>query len=93
MLKGIAGFDVLPKVTGLLVDVSGSMNYRLAKKARPRGWMLPRVWRFFFVKRRRISRGHVLRQVRHHSAVARVRAARRNCELASSRPQHRQVAR
>jgi len=32
MLKGIAGLDVLPKVTGLLVDVSGSMNYRLAKK-------------------------------------------------------------
>jgi 60 kDa SS-A/Ro ribonucleoprotein len=32
MLKGIAGLDVLPGVTGLLVDVSGSMNYRLAKK-------------------------------------------------------------
>src|SRR5246127_2827428 len=31
MLKGIAGLDVLPGVTGLLVDVSGSMNYRLAK--------------------------------------------------------------
>jgi hypothetical protein len=32
MLKGIAGLDVLPGVTGLVVDVSGSMNYRLAKK-------------------------------------------------------------
>jgi TROVE domain len=32
MLKGIAGLDVLPKATGLLVDVSGSMNYRLVKK-------------------------------------------------------------
>ncbi len=32
MLKGVAGFETLPGVTGLLVDVSGSMNYRLAKK-------------------------------------------------------------
>src|SRR5258706_15650112 len=32
MLKGIAGLDVLPGVTGLVADVSGSMNYRLAKK-------------------------------------------------------------
>jgi hypothetical protein len=32
MLKGIAGFETLPGVTGLVVDVSGSMNYRLVKK-------------------------------------------------------------
>ncbi len=32
MLKGITGLDVLPGGTGLVVDVSGSMNYRLAKK-------------------------------------------------------------
>lgn len=32
MLKGIAGLAALPGVTGLLVDVSGSMNYKLAKK-------------------------------------------------------------
>ena len=32
MLKAIAEFEKLPGVTGLLVDVSGSMNYRLAKK-------------------------------------------------------------
>jgi hypothetical protein len=32
MLKGIAGLESLPGVTGLLVDVSGSMNYKLAKK-------------------------------------------------------------
>jgi len=32
MLKGIAGLETLPGVTGLLVDVSGSMNYKLAKK-------------------------------------------------------------
>jgi len=32
MLKGIAGFETLPGVTGLVVDVSGSMNYKLAKK-------------------------------------------------------------
>src|SRR5246500_1177861 len=32
MLNGIAGFETLPGVTGLVVDVSGSMNYRLAKK-------------------------------------------------------------
>jgi len=32
MLKGIAGFEKLPGVTGIVVDVSGSMNYRLAKK-------------------------------------------------------------
>src|ERR1700746_84475 len=32
MLKGIVGFEALPGVTGLVVDVSGSMNYRLAKK-------------------------------------------------------------
>ena len=32
MLKGIAGLEKLPGVTGLLLDVSGSMNYRLAKK-------------------------------------------------------------
>jgi 60 kDa SS-A/Ro ribonucleoprotein len=32
MLKGIAGLEKLPGVTGLVVDVSGSMNYRLAKK-------------------------------------------------------------
>jgi len=31
MLKGIAGLEKLPGVTGLLVDVSGSMNYKLAK--------------------------------------------------------------
>jgi 60 kDa SS-A/Ro ribonucleoprotein len=32
MLKGIAGLETLPGVTGLLVDISGSMNYKLAKK-------------------------------------------------------------
>lgn len=32
MLKGIAGLAVLPGTTGLVVDVSGSMNYRLAAK-------------------------------------------------------------
>ena len=32
MLKGIASLEALPGVTGLVVDVSGSMNYRLAKK-------------------------------------------------------------
>jgi 60 kDa SS-A/Ro ribonucleoprotein len=32
MLTGIAGLETLPGVTGLVVDVSGSMNYRLAKK-------------------------------------------------------------
>jgi hypothetical protein len=32
MLKGIVGFETLPGVTGLVVDVSGSMNYRLVKK-------------------------------------------------------------
>ena len=32
MLKGIAGFEKLPLATALLVDVSGSMNYKLAKK-------------------------------------------------------------
>ncbi len=32
MLKDIAGFETLPGVTGMVVDVSGSMNYRLAKK-------------------------------------------------------------
>jgi 60 kDa SS-A/Ro ribonucleoprotein len=32
MLKGIAGLETLSGVTGLVVDVSGSMNYKLAKK-------------------------------------------------------------
>jgi 60 kDa SS-A/Ro ribonucleoprotein len=32
MLKGISGLSKLEGSTGLLVDVSGSMNYRLAKK-------------------------------------------------------------
>jgi 60 kDa SS-A/Ro ribonucleoprotein len=32
MLKGIAGFGQLEGATGLVVDVSGSMNYKLAKK-------------------------------------------------------------
>src|SRR5215475_2001049 len=32
MLKAVAGFETLPGVTGLVVDVSGSMNYKLAKK-------------------------------------------------------------
>ena len=32
MLKGIAGLDKLAGSTGLVVDVSGSMNYKLAKK-------------------------------------------------------------
>ena len=32
MLKGIAGFEKLPGSTGLVVDVSGSMNYKLSKK-------------------------------------------------------------
>jgi hypothetical protein len=32
MLKGIAGFETLPGVTGLVVDVSGSMDYKLARK-------------------------------------------------------------
>jgi len=32
MLKGIAGLEKLAGLTGLVVDVSGSMNYRLAKK-------------------------------------------------------------
>ena len=32
MLKGIAGFEKLVGSTGLVVDVSGSMNYNLAKK-------------------------------------------------------------
>jgi 60 kDa SS-A/Ro ribonucleoprotein len=33
MLKGIARLETLPGVTGLVVDVSGSMNYKLAKKS------------------------------------------------------------
>jgi hypothetical protein len=32
MLKSIAGLETLPGVTRLVVDVSGSMNYKLAKK-------------------------------------------------------------
>ncbi|HXY24587.1 MAG TPA: TROVE domain-containing protein [Candidatus Acidoferrum sp.] len=32
MLKGIAGFEKLASSTGLVVDVSGSMNYKLSKK-------------------------------------------------------------
>jgi hypothetical protein len=32
MLKGISGLESLAGVTGLVVDVSGSMNYKLAKK-------------------------------------------------------------
>jgi 60 kDa SS-A/Ro ribonucleoprotein len=32
MLKGITGFERLAGSTGLVVDVSGSMNYRLAKQ-------------------------------------------------------------
>jgi hypothetical protein len=32
MLKGIAGLEQLAGSTGLVVDVSGSMNYKLAKK-------------------------------------------------------------
>src|SRR6266513_736187 len=32
MLKGIAGFAKLAGSTGLVVDVSGSMNYKLSKK-------------------------------------------------------------
>jgi 60 kDa SS-A/Ro ribonucleoprotein len=32
MLKGIAGLDKLAGSTGLVVDVSGSMNYKLSKK-------------------------------------------------------------
>src|SRR5262249_23443803 len=31
MLEGIVGLEKLPGLTGLVVDVSGSMNYRLAK--------------------------------------------------------------
>jgi hypothetical protein len=33
MLKGIAGLEALPGTTGLVVDVSGSMNYRLSNKS------------------------------------------------------------
>lgn len=33
MLKGIAGLAALPGTTGLVVDVSGSMNYRLSNKS------------------------------------------------------------
>jgi 60 kDa SS-A/Ro ribonucleoprotein len=32
MLKGISGLETLPGATGLVVDVSGSMNYRLSSK-------------------------------------------------------------
>ena len=32
MLKGIVGLEKLPGSSGLVVDVSGSMNYRLSKK-------------------------------------------------------------
>jgi 60 kDa SS-A/Ro ribonucleoprotein len=32
MLKGINGLETLPGATGLVVDVSGSMNYRLSNK-------------------------------------------------------------
>jgi len=32
MLKGINGLEALPGATGLVVDVSGSMNYRLSNK-------------------------------------------------------------
>ena len=32
MLKGIAGLEKLPGSTGLVIDVSGSMNYKLSKK-------------------------------------------------------------
>ena len=34
MLKGIAGFAKLAGSTGLVVDVSGSMNYKLSKKGK-----------------------------------------------------------
>src|SRR5260370_37827917 len=33
MLKGVAGFEKLPGSTGLLVDVSGSMDSQLAQKS------------------------------------------------------------
>jgi 60 kDa SS-A/Ro ribonucleoprotein len=33
MLKGVAGFEKLAGSTGLVVDVSGSMNYKLSKKS------------------------------------------------------------
>lgn len=36
MLKGIAGFEKLPGRTGLLVDVSGSMDAQLARKSETR---------------------------------------------------------
>ena len=32
MLKGVAGLEKLKGSTGLVVDVSGSMNYKLARK-------------------------------------------------------------
>src|SRR5215469_4465618 len=32
MLKGISGIETLPGATGLVVDVSGSMNYKLSNK-------------------------------------------------------------
>jgi hypothetical protein len=32
MLKGIAGLEKLSGSTGLVIDVSGSMSYRLSKK-------------------------------------------------------------
>ena len=32
MLKGISGLEKLPGATGLVVDVSGSMDYRLSRK-------------------------------------------------------------
>ena len=46
MLKGISGLRKLPGATGLLVDVSGSMDSACPAKAKPRVWTRPRAWRF-----------------------------------------------
>ena len=55
MLKSIAGIAKLAGSTGLVVDVSGSMNYKLSKRARPRAWTRRQGWRFCFGRRPRSS--------------------------------------
>ena len=81
MLKGIAGLEKLPGSTGLVVDVSGSMDGALSGRARPRAWTRRRGLPFCFARRPRSFRSRPSRM----RAWSCLRGADSRCGMRSRR--------
>jgi hypothetical protein len=84
MLKGISGFETLRGTTGLVVDVSGSMNHKLSNKGENRAHGCGGSAGDSSAREvRRVCDRNVLGEVRGPAGAARVRAARRDREVST----------